>query len=327
MNISVPANAPRVVVVLSTGFSREWFDEIERTIPGPRYTAVPDKLDAMLEAMPGAAALIGCPRRLFSAEMLAKAGPSLRWIHLGGAGCEEFMIPELVESDITLTNGKILQGPPVADHAMALLLALTRNLHLLLRPNPPQPLPRAIELRDRTAVVVGVGGIGMLVAERLRSFGMRVIGVDEEYVPITSFLDRTLPPERIHEVLPAADAVIVAAPNTQRSRGMFGAREFALMKPTSIFVLVSRGALVQTNALVEALRQGRPGSAALDVTDPEPLPADHPLRSMPNAIVTPHVAGLSDQNRARNFDLVKANMQRFVQGLPLFNVVDKRRGY
>lgn len=285
----------------------------------------PDDPDAIRACISGVHALIGCPRACFNAELLQRARPTLRWIHVPGAGCEEFLIPELVATDVILTAGRIIQGPSVADHALALLLALTRNLAYVLRgiANPPRP----IELRGKGALVVGLGGIGLLVAERLRAFGMRVIGVDPEVVPMLQAVDRVDPPERLYEALGAADIVVVTAPLTPATRRRFSAHEFAAMLPHAIFINVARGRIVDTEALTDALRCGRIRAAGLDVTDPEPLPDDHPLRSMSNVVITPHIAGPSDGNRERSTALIVRNIERYAQGLPLLNVVDKIRGY
>jgi len=320
-------NLPRILLITSTGFTPDRVDEIRDAVPDADYVTAPDALAAMEAAIPGANALIGCPRWAFSGELLRRAGESLKWVHVGGAGCDEFLIPEFVASDIVLTNGRIIQGPEVADHALALLLALTRNLHLVLRGKSEGPMPRPLELRGKTAVVVGLGGIGMLVAERAAAFGMRVIGVNPDYVPMLSLFERVVPPERLLAVLPEADAVIVAAPHTPASRHMLGRAAFEAMKDSAYFIAVSRGQLVDTEALTRALSEGAIAAAGLDVTEPEPLAQDHPLRAMENVVITPHIAGLSEHNRGRSFELIVANVERFVQGLPLYNVVDKALGY
>jgi len=123
----------RILLTASTGLPREKIEEITQALPEVECIIVDDTLEAMRNAMPHTQALIGCPRPFFSKELLELAGNSLRWIHVPGAGCEEFLIPELIESDVVLTNGRVIQGPEVADHALALLLTLTRNIHFVLR--------------------------------------------------------------------------------------------------------------------------------------------------------------------------------------------------
>lgn len=317
---------PRILIVHSSGAIKEKVAVLQSEVPEADIVTVPDMEQEIFGALPGVNALIGCPRPFFGSEILKRTKSTLRWIHVNGAGCEEFLIPELTGSDIVLTNGRVIQGPEVADHALALLLALARNLHLVLR-GTTKGLPRPIELRGKFAVVVGVGGIGMLVAERLHSFGMRVLGVDARYMPMIRAVEHWFLPERLQEALELADAVVLCVPVTCRTRKMFGEKEFSAMKTSTYFVNVCRGLVVDTNALTDVLRQGKIKAAGLDVTDPEPLPDDHPLRNIPNVIITPHQAGLSEHNRERSFELIKQNVLRFVHGLPLINVVNKELGY
>ena len=317
---------PRILLVISSGFTQEQFDETRDSTPEAELIAATD--ETVYDKSGGIHALIGCPRRAFTQELLSRTRPTLRWVHGSGAGVEEFLIPEFVETDVIFTNGKVIQGPEVADHAMALLLALARNLHLVFRREVDRPMPRPIELRGKRAVVVGLGGVGMLVAERAAAFGMNVVGVTAGNLPpMLSMLDRVYPPERLNEPLPDSDVVIVCAAHTPWTARIFGRKQFSLMKPSAYFINVSRGTLVDTDALVDALAEGRLAGVGLDVTDPEPLPDDHPLREFDNVIISPHIAGLSDHNRQRSFELVRTNIDRFVKGQPLLNIVDKNLGY
>ena len=317
----------RIVLVTSTGMPVEWVEGVRTAAAGAEIITPRDNAEEISAAISGADALINCPRHLFTAELLRQAGNNLQWVHIGGAGIEEFLIPEFIESSITLTNGKILQGPSVADHAMALLLSITRNIHRVVRGQTVREMPRPLELRGKVMTVIGVGGIGMLIAERAHAFGMKVIGVSPDYVAMTSFIEDFLPPERLHEALEKSDVVVMAAPVTGASRKMMASAEFNSMKQDSIYVAVSRGVPTDTDALVEALQSGKLSAAGLDVTDPEPLPDDHPLRAMSNVVITPHIAGPSDHNRERSLALLKANAAQFVAGRPLHNVVDKKLGY
>lgn len=316
----------KVLIVSSAGFPKEEIQKVVAGIPSVELIISEDNQSSLGDKVSEINALIACPRFLFSKELLSKAGPTLEWIHASGAGCEEFMIPELVQSNIVLTNGKIIQGPEVADHALALLLALTRNLNYILR-GTKGSMPRPVELRGKTAVVVGVGGVGMLTAERLHAFGMRVLGVDQEYKPMVRAIEEWYLSERLYEALALADAVVLCVPSTRLTRKMFGKKEFSAMKSSAYFINVCRGTVVDTDALTNALRQGKIKAAGLDVTDPEPLPEDHPLRRMFNVVISPHIAGPSDQNRYRGWKLIRENVERFAKNLPLLNVVDKERGY
>jgi phosphoglycerate dehydrogenase-like enzyme len=263
-----------------------------------------------------------------------RAGKNLKWVQSYTAGVERFLLvpgsEALRDSPIILTNNRITQGPEIADHAFALLLFLTRRLELFVgdRQSGPRPEPYyPMELNGRTAVVVGVGGIGTQIAIRAWAFGMEVYGVDPEEKPYTPYIKRVVKPGEMGQVLPLADVVFVSAPHTAASYKMIGAAQFESMKPNSYFIAVSRGALYDANALVKALDGRRLAGAGLDVTDPEPLPKDHPLRKFPNVIITPHIAGHSDKSVQRMSGTVKENVRRFANGEPLVNVVDKQKGY
>jgi phosphoglycerate dehydrogenase-like enzyme len=156
---------------------------------------------------------------------------------------------------------------------------------------------------------------------------MDVIGVDPEDIPYTPFLKKIVKPDQLNEVLPEADVVFVAAPHTPLSHKMMGPSQFDAMKQGSYFIAVSRGGLYDLPALVKALDGRKLAGAGVDVTDPEPLPKGHPLWKFDNAIITPHIAGRSDKDRARMVGTIKENIRRFADGRPLLNVVDKQKGY
>jgi len=275
-----------------------------------------------------------CIGDITSAEV--RAARNLKWVGVMSAGVERVLYPadgsdDLRRSNIILTNNKIVQGPEIADHALAMLLMLSRNLYVLYK-NDQQQIwnPKSfhgIELRGKTAVVIGVGGIGTQIAVRANAFGMSVIGVDPEDKPFLPFIARMVKPDQLDDVLPLADVVFVSAPATPRSHKMMGARQFELMKKNSYFIAVSRGAIYDMNGLVKALDAKRLSGAGVDVTDPEPLPKGHPLWQFQNAIITPHIAGRSDQDQVRMVGSIKENVRRFVEGKPLINVVDKEKGY
>lgn len=264
---------------------------------------------------------------------MVRAATGLRWVQVWSAGVEPYVsIPELRDSDIVLTNAKIIQGPEIADHAFALLLTLTRDIKYFDEQMETGWGERSsripmVELRGRTALVIGLGGIGTQVAQRAAGFGMRVLAIDPKDIPIQRDVESVGRPDELDERLPEADVVFSCVPRTPESEGMLGARQFELMKDGVYLINVSRGAIVNTEALVAALRSGKVAGAGLDVTDPEPLPAGHPLWAMNNVIITPHVAGFSDRLGERQRELFRENVERFATGRPLRNVVDKRRGY
>jgi phosphoglycerate dehydrogenase-like enzyme len=251
------------------------------------------------------------------------------------AGVENVLVlsggNDLRDSDIVLTNNKIVQGPEIADHAFALLLSLTRRLPRYMAEMHDESLDRrpfdGIELRGKTAVVIGVGGIGMQIAQRAWAFGMTVIGVDPEDKPFSPFVASVVKPDQIDTVIPKADVVFISAPHTERSHKEMGSHEFELMKDHAYFIAVSRGGVYDMNGLVKGLDSRRIAGAGLDVTDPEPLSKGHPLWKFDNVIITPHIAGRSDKDHDRMVGTVKENLERFVDGKPLVNVVDKQKGY
>ena len=269
-------------------------------------------------------ALINLPRFLFSDKILDE-GKKLKWIHIGGAGCEEFLTQKLIKSDITLTNGKIIQGPEVSDHAVALLLALTRNLKYHIRDENCNLRP--IELYKKKVGIFGGGGIGMLICEKLSAFGCVIKVFNDKLIPLTSFVDEFELLDFKKIKLQDLDIIICALPLTQNTKKKFDSSFFRKMRKNSIFINISRGKTVQTEALVKFLKEKKFFGVALDVSDPEPLPETHFLRNSPNVILTPHIAGLSEKNRDRSYELLKENIKRFIQNCELMNTVDKKLGY
>jgi phosphoglycerate dehydrogenase-like enzyme len=273
---------------------------------------------------------------------MVRAGKKLRWTQIMSAGVENVLYKSgpdatpnrefgaaLRDSPIVLTNNQIVQGPEIADHALAMLLYLTRRLYDPAWTSPgrsPGQYP-GIELRGRTAVVIGVGGIGTQISFRAWAFGMNVIGVDPEDIPFMPVIQRVVKPDQLNEVLPLADVVFISAPHTPMSHKMMGPAQFELMKKGSYFIAVSRGGIYDLPSLVKGLDSQKLAGAGVDVTDPEPLPKDNALWKFKNAVITPHIAGRSDKDHARMVGTIKDNIKRFAEDMPLINVVDKQKGY
>ncbi len=310
--------------ILAPAIPDDWVDKIRAEVPevnlvkatGPEFDARIGEADAVIGKI--------TPAQFAAAKRL-------KWMQVMSAGVDDVIFPELAQSGVTLTNMRIVYGPEIADHAFAFLLALTRRLNITI---PAQKEEKwiahregEIELNGKTAVIVGVGGIGREIAQRAFGFGMKVIGVDIQDYPPDVLVPRYVRPEQLDEVLPLADVLFVSVPLTARSRGMIGPREFELMKKGSYFICVSRGKTYSMDGLVKALDEHRLAGAGVDVTNPEPLPPGHPLWKFPNAIITPHVANGSDRLSERQYTIVKENVRRFVHGEPLLNVVDKQRGF
>jgi phosphoglycerate dehydrogenase-like enzyme len=258
---------------------------------------------------------------------------SLRWAQNPSAGVEHLMgIPELVDGPIVLTNMARAFGPEIADQALAYLLAFTRDLPHFIATTAEKrwgDRRRGVvfeELAGKTMLVIGLGGIGTEIARRAHGFGVRVVATDPKVWERPLFVDELRRPEKFHDLLPRADVVASAVPLTKESTRMIGEREFGMMKTGAILINVSRGKVVDTDALVAAMDSGKVAAAGLDVTDPEPLPDGHPLWSH-NVIITPHTAGQSPGGDRRRHALLRENLRRFAAGEALLNVVDKKAGY
>lgn len=322
---TLSAQTPKKIVVLGDTALAEKLQGVS-----PLANIVLANRETAAQEIADADAIIGVPK---AAEI--RQAKKLQWLQVPSAGVENVLHlsggNDLRDSNIVLTNNQIVQGPEIADHAFAMLLTLSRDLPRLMalqKTNQWVPRPyRGIELNGKTAVVIGVGGIGMQISQRAWAFGMQVIGVDPEDIPFSPFVKQVVKPDQLAEVLPQADVVFVSAPHTPKSHRMLGEKEFSAMKQGSYFIAVSRGALYELGSLVKALDSKRLAGAGVDVLDPEPLPKEHPLWGFENAIITPHIAGRSDRDNERMVNTIKENVRRFVEGKPLKNVVDKQKGY
>jgi phosphoglycerate dehydrogenase-like enzyme len=255
----------------------------------------------------------------------------LRYYHSIGAGVDAILTQELVESDVILASEKGEVGIHLAEHAFALLLALTRGIHTALR-KPDYSLREEIrrsqwELFGRTMGIVGFGGTGRAVARRALGFGMRVLAVDIEDVPPEPGVEAIWKPDQMSRLLGESDVVVIGLPLTKATHHLFSRDLFRQMQRHAILINVTRGGIVFGDDLVAALEQGLIWAAGLDVTDPEPLPASHPLWTHPRAIVTPHAAGGSPRRAGRVIATFCENLRRMQTGEPLLALIDKRKGY
>lgn len=262
---------------------------------------------------------------------LIERGRNLKWVHTLGAGVDRIM-PALQGRGIRLTSEKGGVGPHLAEHAFALLLGITRGIHTAIRnPNWDQrPLirPHQWELTDRSMTIIGFGGTGRAIAQRARGFDLvRVTAVDPEPIADTGTIDRLYSFDEIDRALGEADIVMVTAPLTPVTRNLFNRERFAAMKRGSIIVNVSRGEIIEESALLAALQDGTLFGAGLDVVPREPLPSDHPLWSLPNAIITPHIAGGSPRRADRAVDAFCENLGHYQRGEPLVGEIDISKGY
>ena len=277
------------------------------------------------------AALIG----FLGTRQVIEGAPRLRWLQTAGAGVEGVVGLGLSERGILLTNGSGIMAPNMAEHAIGLMLAFARNLPHLLRAQQDHAWRRGsgmesvFDIAGQTVVLVGLGDIGLEIARRLKAFDTTVIGVRRSAPegPLPSNVDRVVSIEQLREAVGNADHVISSMPHTQDTIGIFDRVTFAAFKRGSRFYNLGRGSSVVQTDLVAALESGHLAGAGLDVTTPEPLPADDPLWSAPNVIITAHTSGHTPQFRQRALELFADNLERFQRGDELRNVVDLARGY
>jgi phosphoglycerate dehydrogenase-like enzyme len=269
-------------------------------------------------------------------QQLASAR-ELRWIHSPAAAVHQLLFPELINSDVILTNGRDINGPVVAEHVIAVMLALAKNLHLSLRFQSRRlwaqeeiwnSFPRPREIAGATLGLVGLGSIGGHVARHAAALGMRVIGVRENVdKPKPLGVEAVLPMERLDELIEQSDYVALTVPVTPATTGLMNASRFARMKVDACLINIGRGPLVDEVALLNVLRGRKIGGAALDVFEQEPLPADSPLWDLENLLITPHTAGLTEKLWDRQYELISENLRRYLEHRPLIAVVDKQKGY
>ncbi len=310
-----------------------WPDRLPMlAIVAPGVEIVPfDTSDEALAAISGADALIGTA----SADLLA-AGKDLRWVQVGAAGVERYLaIPELGSGKVLLTNGQRLASVTIGEHVMALTRALARGLNHAVaaqvetewRQSDIGDSAPLTGLRGKTMLVVGLGGIGTEVARLADGAGMRVTAIRNSRRAGPPFVASVGLGEDLEAYAREADVVVNCLPMTPDTEDLFDAELFAAMKPTAFFINVGRGGTVDTDALVAALVGGAIAGAGLDVTDPEPLPGDHPLWKAPNLIITPHFAAWSNDDSDLRWLLFRENLRRFVAGEELLSVVDPVAGY
>ena len=270
-----------------------------------------------------------------AANLLAFA-PKLKWIHAVSAGVTQFMYPELRERRVILTNATTVHCVPIAQHILGVLVALARRFPDSMRyqrqarwaQNELWTAPvKPRELRGQIVLFIGFGTIGRETARLVRPLDMRIWAVTHSGRGDRDLAERVLPTSKMHEALPEADFVVIAAPDTPQTRNMMGAREFAMMKRTSYLINVARGTLIEEPALIAALQGNLIAGAALDVTVKEPLPAESLLWKLDNAFITPHVSGATENTWEREEELVAENLKRWFSGRELLNIVDLSRGY
>jgi phosphoglycerate dehydrogenase-like enzyme len=255
----------------------------------------------------------------------------LRWVQLLSAGVPRSLCAPAQAQGVTVTNLAGLYGPSIAEHTLALMSLLGRNLHIALRNQHARKWDNSIaktmtDLAGKTVAVIGMGNIGQAIARLAKAYGMRVVGCRRSDRP-TPFADRIYPLAELCALLAEGDYVVVATPLTTASTSLLCAKEFAAMKPGAFFVNVSRGKVADEQALLGALRSGRLAGAALDVFHVEPLPDDHPLWDMDNVVISPHYSGDTVNHSSLPMERFTRNLRAWLEGRPLAGLVDLGRGY
>jgi phosphoglycerate dehydrogenase-like enzyme len=256
--------------------------------------------------------------------------PALRWLHIPRVGIDSSLVPAVMERDLIITNSAGINADPIAEFVMLFMLCHVKQARALLQFQAARTWGwrdvQPTELTGKTVLIIGLGKIGQAIARRAKAFDMRVIGSRRHPQPVAN-VDYVMGDGAWRAHLGEAHFVVVAAPLTPETRGMFGAAELAAMRPDAYFINIARGEIVDEAALAHALREERIAGAGLDVFSEEPLPPDHPFWGLPNVFLTPHVSWYSPEVRPRTLSLFAENLHRFASGEPLLNVVDKQAGY
>jgi phosphoglycerate dehydrogenase-like enzyme len=316
----------KITVVLSSWSLRD--DQIEqlRHEFSQIELVLPNDDDEYSQVMPRAQAIVG----RFPHSLLTQA-VNLRWIQNEGAGVERLLTPAVVAADIVVTNARSLHAVQISEHVLAMMFAFARDFKQVFKAQrehvwrPPEFHPFCLE--GQSLGVVGMGGIGDALARKAHHLGMRVIGLRRKVHDPPPYVDELVRPDGLHDLLRQADHVAVCCPLTPETEGIIGTEELHIMKQSAYIYNIGRGRIIQGEPLLLALKEGWIAGAGLDVTDPEPLPADHELWDLPNVIITGHTSGTAPHNAENFFELLSENLRRFLADKPLLNVVDKEAGY
>lgn len=294
--------------------------------------------------------LLGEPEVLYTyhANFSPEQAPRLRWVQLSSAGADHLLDKPIMHSDMAITTASGIHAVPIAEYVFGSMLAFARRFHIYLPMQQKHEWPKGRwsallggELRGATIGIIGYGSIGREIGRLAKAFGMRVLASkrnparreDAGYrVPGAGdarmeYVDRVFGPDELSEMVSACDYVVVALPLTPETRGLVSESVIRAMKPTAYFVNISRGEVVDEEALIRALREGNIAGAGLDVFWQEPLPPDSPLYDLPNVILTPHISGATGAYNDRATDLFAENLRRYLAGEPLLNLVNKTAGY
>lgn len=329
----IPKDDPRWVApkkIVLAGFAARLADELAYVAPGVTLVA-PDDEDTLRAELADADAVIGQ-----LSQTVVEVAKNARWVQVTSAGVDRYVgMPGLAQRSWTVTNAQRLYGPQIAEHVLALMLALVRGVDDAARLTHAgtwndEAVGASVGLgavRDKTVLIAGLGGIGLEVAKRCKALGMTVLATKSTLDRRYDCVDELGTPDELVRFAARADFVVNCLPLTTKTTRMFDDAFFSAAKRGHVFINIGRGKSVDTDALVAALRDGRVRAAGLDVTDPEPLPAGHALWSTKNVLITPHMSASGPEQSELLRLLVRENVRRFCAGEPLLNVVDVTRGY
>lgn len=309
-------------VLLAPALSTQVRDTLSAEFPRLRFVHLEPDGSVPGEAR-GAQVLLRKGMSHDALHLTLDGAPALRWIHTASAGFDWVLTPRVIASGVVLSRTANVIDKPIAEFVVALALALYKQVPAFLASQRAHRWERPRTLRTLvggTVGIVGAGAIGREAAKRFRALGAQVLGIKRNPEELPEF-DRVLGPEGLPILLEQADLLVLACPHTPETHHLLGRREFASMKPSAMLVNIARGAIVVEDELIEALRDGVIAGAALDVFTTEPLPADSPLWDLPNVILTPHAAPLSDHNEEGIIAEFAANLHRYLAGEPLTNTL------
>lgn len=310
--------------------NQDLVNSYQSSFPHIEFVATTD-LKQATKALKSADALIGrCIPALFNQSF------NVGWIQSLSVGVEGCVNSQtIIDSDVILTNSQRLSAPEIADHAIALMYSLVRRLDEYGQSQTKSDWNRGLasgddkiwEIEGRTMLVVGLGGIGTQTAKRAHGLGMKVIATRNSSKNGPDYVSYVGLSDELFTLAAKADIIVNTVPLTKKTQGMFNRQFFKKMKSNAYFINVARGKSVVTDDLLAALNAGQLTGAGLDVTDPEPLPSNHPLWKQPRVIITPHIAYRSEKLRKRVLLLAKENLRRYIKGEKMLSVVNVKRGY
>jgi phosphoglycerate dehydrogenase-like enzyme len=327
MNVVVGVISPNAAWILP----RSFVDELRRDFPQHTFIDVWDR-DTLRQALPQGDAAFAA----FVDRDIVHSLTNLKWIQAPAVGVGHILSDELIASAIVLTSARGVRARAIAEHVLGVTLALARQLPLVVRRQVAHQwaldeieATGAIRtLQNRRIGIIGLGSIGLEVARAAAGFGMRVSAIRKHLdQPRPDFVDEVFPPERLNHLLSVSDVIVLSAPLVPDTRQLIGPAALSAVKRGALLVNIGRGKLIDDEAVVAALQDGRLGGAALDVFMREPLDPESPFWDLPNVIITPHISGAMEDYWTPLVALFAENLRRFEQGQPLLNVVDKRAGY